>query len=173
MMVLPVVDVESTTTAAIGRNIVEEWRTGVVSDPTLVGRVLSHDVAWAFAQDACDEDWAGLTATRRELCSLQADAFALAAAEDSWVCVDDVQDAFAEPAPGGREIVVLEAASHELSTKAPVMRLVMDELISRLWRQYGHSGEVTHLEFQEIMAVMDAERKLKQEQYERITEGAR
>lgn len=174
VMILPVVDVEHTTTEAIGRNVIDEWRRGLVTDPDLVGRVINQDVAWAFVQDAHRQNLAELQSTCEELAALECDALALAAAEDSWVRVSDVEKAFDQSGRYLREIVVLDAASHDLSTNAPVLRLLMEEITSWLWARCGHSDDhgVTHLDFQEVVTLMNQERSWKAEEYQPLIKGA-
>jgi pimeloyl-ACP methyl ester carboxylesterase len=172
VMILPVVDVEHTTTEAIGRNVIDEWRRGLVTDPDLVGRVINQDVAWAFVQDAHKQNLAELESTCEELAELECDALALAAAEDSWVRVPDVERAFDQSGRYLREIVVLEAASHDLSTNAPVLRLLMEEIISWLWTRCEHAGaSISHLDFQEVVALINQERSWKAEKYQPLIKG--
>jgi alpha-beta hydrolase superfamily lysophospholipase len=174
VMILPVVDVEYSTTRAIGRNAVEEWRTGAVTDPTRLDMVLSHEVAYSFARDVIDGGWSGIDGTRQELEGIDTDVLAIAAAEDTWVELDDVERTIVNAGDALREIVVLESCSHELAFNAPVVRLLMEEVISWLWQRHGQAPtDVTHPEFQEIVAIMDRERGWKAEGYACLQEHRR
>lgn len=168
-LILPVVDTEFTTTQAIGKNVIDEWRSGKQTDATARCRVLSHDVTYEFSRDAIVNDWAGTAACSRELDLLGTGVLAIAAAQDDWTSVDDIAQTLGNRPE--REIVVLEAASHELSLNAPVVRQLMEELTTWLWRRLGHSaGAVEHPSFQSVVELTNRERAWKSDHYASLLE---
>ncbi|MBA3329115.1 MAG: alpha/beta hydrolase [Solirubrobacterales bacterium] len=171
VLILPVIDLQDTLRKVIGEDLIEEWRSGRVTDPRASSRVLDHEVAYGFARDLIDAGWDDPSGAGAELAQLALPVTAIAAAQDEWVRVDDVLAAMAaaDETPGARDTVVLEAASHELSHNAPVMRLLMEQVLGALASASGEELAVEHLEFDEVMETMRSEREWKQAEYSDLT----
>lgn len=162
VLILPVIDTEYTTTQAVGRNVIDDWRSGRVTDPTQPCQVLGHTVCFQFSHDALEHGFDGVERTQRELASLGCPVTAIAAERDDWVNFEDVEAAMAVDASARRETVILAATSHDLSTNAPVMRALMEEVVSALTADTGQEpSPVQHLEFDEIVETVTYERHLK------------
>lgn len=162
VLILPVIDTEATTTAAIGRNVVEDWRSGRVRDPARLCRVLDHDVRYAFSQDVLARGFDGVEGTQAELASIGCPVLCIAAERDDWVDFRDVERAMAVEAPAPRATVVLEASSHDLAGNLPVARALMAEVLRAL---AGEPAEPDHLDFDEIVETVNRERGWKAEEY--------
>lgn len=162
VLILPVIDTEATTTAAIGRNVVDDWRSGRVRDPERLCRVLDHDVRYAFSEDVLAHGFDGVEGTHAELASIACPVLCIAAERDDWVDFRDVERAMAVPAPGPRATVVLEASSHDLAGNLPVARALMAEVLRGL---AGEPEEPDHLDFEEIVETVNRERGWKAEEY--------
>ncbi len=170
VLILPVVDVEYTTTHAIGRNVIEEWRRGEVEDASTIGRVLDYDISYQFARDAIENRFDGPVQSGRELGAILAPVTAIAAERDDWVDHRDVTTAMTLASPAPRRTIVLEATSHDLSHNPPVMRLLVEQILGSLAAAVGGPAEVHHLDFDEIVETVSAERAWKREEYASLPE---
>ncbi|HEV3001879.1 MAG TPA: hypothetical protein VGW75_14150 [Solirubrobacteraceae bacterium] len=162
VLILPVIDTEATTTAAIGRNVVDDWRSGRVRDRDRLCRVLDHDVRYAFSEDVLDHGFDGVEGTLAELAAIACPVLCIAAERDDWVDFRDVERAMAVEAPAARATVVLEASSHDLAGNLPVARALMGEVLGGL---AGEPQEPDHLDFEEIVETVNRERGWKAEEY--------
>jgi len=171
VLILPVVDVERTTTEVVGENRVGKWRTGEVTDPTLPNRVLSHDVSYGFAKDVVESGLHDLAGTKDELARIRCPVTALAAERDDWVDVGQVREAMGVDAPGARATVLIEAASHEFSSNAPVVRLLLEQVGDRLATDRGEEPPpVRHLDFDEMVETIRQEKAWKLDSYRTVRE---
>ena len=170
VLVLPVVDVEYTTTRVIGRNVIDRWRTGEVRDESVRDRVLDYDVSFGFARDALENRFDGPLQTGSELAAILAPVTAIAAERDDWIDHRDVERAMAFAAPAARHTIVMEATSHDLSHNPPVVRLLVEQILGAFAAAIGAPSEVAHLEFDEIVATIAQERAWKREAYTSLPE---
>lgn len=171
VLILPVVDVERTTTEVVGVNRVGKWRSGEVTDPTLPNRVLNHDVSYGFAKDVVDSGLDDLPGTKSELARIRCPVTAVAAEHDDWVDVEQVRQAMGADAPAPRATILIEAASHELSSNAPVVRLLLEQVGDRLARDGGEEPvPVQHLDFDEMVETIRQEKAWKLDSYRTVRE---
>lgn len=171
VLILPVVDVERTTTEVVGANRVGAWRSGKVTDPTLPNRVLNHDVSYGFARDVIDSGLDDLAGTKRELARIRCPVTALAAERDDWVDVEQVREGMGADAPAARATILIEAASHEFSSNAPVVRLLLEQVGDRLARDGGEEpSPVRHLDFDEMVETIREEKAWKLDDYRTVRE---
>jgi alpha-beta hydrolase superfamily lysophospholipase len=159
VFVMPVVDVEATLLRVTGRNLVEEWRSGAVRNPDQTARVTNHEIRYEFVRDALELEFVGLDATARELASIPSSITTIAAEQDDWVHVGELRHALethTREARGSRSLVVLESLTHEPVHNPPAMRLLFEQLLATFC---PNLGSVQHLEFEEVLETVDAERK--------------
>lgn len=169
VLILPVIDVEYTTTQAIGHNVVDEWRRGDVTDPRQPCQVLNHVVGYEFSRDALAGSWDGVETTHGELAELAVPVVAIAAERDDWVRPEDIEQAMSVPAPAPRSTVFLEATSHDLSHNAPVVRLLMEQVLEALaGLRDAPPPEVAHLDFDEIVETVTVEKAWKHDGYRTV-----
>jgi alpha-beta hydrolase superfamily lysophospholipase len=127
---LPVADAERTIVAVSPEADAQRWRSGEITDSEQLGRVSEHDVKAAFLQDLVENDWGGVEQARKDISGIEAPMLAIAAEQDEWVRVEDVQVAMSGPADFDRSVIVLEATSHEVMYNPPVMRLMMEKSVA-------------------------------------------
>lgn len=163
ILVLPVVDVKDTIAAAANRDLLGEYRDGVIPEGTNV-RVVDHDISTQFARDAWEQGWTGLEGTSAELANLTPPLRAIVAEQDEWVTVEDVIRVLTD---AGADVTVLEATSHDLAHNLPVMREVLRLAVNAATALVGveTGGQDDLPEFDELVDVITTERALAKEGY--------
>jgi alpha-beta hydrolase superfamily lysophospholipase len=157
VLVLPVTNVMKTISQVSGQDVIALWRSH--RNPEKMLRVGEHDVKFAFVRDVYDNGWAGVESTCDDLAKIGAPVYSFAAEGDDWVDLEDVRAAMSHVSRWSRELVLLEATSHELKQNPPAMRLLVELVLKSLSEAVGIAVvPVAHFEFQEIVALGGIER---------------
>jgi hypothetical protein len=164
-LVLPVVDVEYSMTRAIGRNFIDARRKGEVIDPTAVAKALGREVPHRIARDAIANGFEDAERTRRELAELECRVTAIAAEWDDWVDYATVAKVMAGEQAGPRQMVVLDANSHDVERRPDLVRRLMEQVLAALGGSRTATGEICHLELDEIVETVNAEKEWRRESY--------
>lgn len=165
---LPVVDVQYTISQAAGTDLIGRWEAGELRDLEYA-RVSKNDVGPRFPEDAVAENWGGLEQARRELAAITCPVVAIVAEHDDWVRADDVEAALEDDVSSSRRCVVMEASSHDLASNLPVLRLMLELIVSSLDSLAGTSRDVRVPEFNDFVELVTRERRWAHGGYEEMT----
>lgn len=171
VLLLPVVDVDYTVRQASVSVSLDDWRSGAVSDPHQLVIIVEHEIEAEFARAAIEEGWCGVDTVAREIARIPAPVTAICAREDDWVRAADVEQAMAAPGAGERQVVILEATSHQLTKNPIAVRMLLESLLTSVEQMAGlEPRPITHLEFEELVNVVRRERRWGKSKYHDLSE---
>ena len=162
VLLLPVMELKSTLARVVGnRDPIGEWLDGSTREINDGGMVAGHYVKFGFAKEACESHWHGMERTKTEMGAIQAPVTIIACAEDDWVALADVETVMSEQIASQsypRNVVVIEASSHDISSNPPVARAMIEKIIEALDQAGGLPyREVDHLSFGTIVELRNLE----------------
>lgn len=166
VLLLPTVDVQYTVDQASEVGIVSQWVNGEATDPHSTCKVVRHDVELEFCRSAMAGGWLGTDSTRAEIARTACPVVAICAEQDDWVRPADVESAMEAKSSWSREVVVIEATSHDVFYNPPVARLMLEMIVNRMRAMTGApTGEVRHPEFDDVVQTVETERRWAHQDY--------
>lgn len=171
ILLLPVVDVDYTVRKASVSVSLDDWRSGVVHDPRQLVIIVEHEIEAEFARAAIEEGWCGVDSVRSEIAQIPAPVAAICAREDDWVLATDVEEALSAPGLDERQVVILEATSHQLTKNPIAVRLLIESLLITVERMARvEPRAITHLEFDEVVSTVRRDRRWAKSKYHDLSE---
>jgi alpha/beta superfamily hydrolase len=157
--ILPVVDLRRSLALLAGDDLLAKWESKEVTDPSRLYRIGKQMVKAASGRDALDENWGGMPQVQTEIAAISCPVSMITAEQDEWVRPEDVSVALSGSSRWPRQCTMIEATSHDVARNLPVMRLLLELVVTRLDTMENLDRQPVVPEFSALIDVVAAERQ--------------